>query len=470
MIMRDSIGAKRFFTMGAARNGLSPYQRERHFEFLALTELIAGNLAGAKALAAEHRVNPTFRSAIAMREGDWETAVEMHMSMLEWSRRTGHLWDIANSLSILFDVYRVAGDFERATQLFREALRAYEPGVLLFEMNNRPQGALLALEAGRSEEAIEHLRVCRTILAQGEDWAGRVGLVERAEAMLAAAQRRDFTVHFEKAIAIFKRYTLPFDEADTLDYWGRALLAAGNRAEADRKFDAAIEIYRRCGAGQRWIDRVEDQRHHRAPRSSSNGKASSVFRREGDYWTITHNGKTLRLRNIKGLAYIAYLLGHPGERVHVFDMVEAIEGIADRRIEAGSAAREGLQVQRGLGDAGEVLDAQARSEYRSRQIELRAELEDAERQNDPRRVEAARRELEVLTDELTAAIGRGGRGRKNLAHAERARSLVTKHIRAGLDLIQRHEAELGSHLERSIQTGMQCAYLPDAAEKISWQV
>ena len=47
--------------------------------------------------------------------------------------------------------------------------------------------------------------------------------VERAEGILAATQGRDFAAHFEKSIAIFKRYSLPLDEADTLHDWGVAL-------------------------------------------------------------------------------------------------------------------------------------------------------------------------------------------------------------------------------------------------------
>jgi tetratricopeptide (TPR) repeat protein len=47
---------------------------------------------------------------------------------------------------------------------------------------------------------------------------------------------------FKKAIATFQHYCLPWEEADTLQYWGRALLAAGEQARAIEKFDAAIEI------------------------------------------------------------------------------------------------------------------------------------------------------------------------------------------------------------------------------------
>jgi hypothetical protein len=49
---------------------------------------------------------------------------------------------------------------------------------------------------------------------------------------------------------------LPWEEADTLQYWGRALFAAGERARAIEKFDAAIGKYRSHGVGARFIEYV----------------------------------------------------------------------------------------------------------------------------------------------------------------------------------------------------------------------
>ncbi|HUY39412.1 MAG TPA: hypothetical protein VMV13_11300, partial [Candidatus Binataceae bacterium] len=40
-----------------------------------------------------------------------------------------------------------------------------------------------------------------------------------------------------------------------------------------------------------------------------------VFRCEGDYWTITLGGVEMRLRNTKGLLYLAHLLARPGQSV-----------------------------------------------------------------------------------------------------------------------------------------------------------
>jgi hypothetical protein len=43
--------------------------------------------------------------------------------------------------------------------------------------------------------------------------------------------------------------------------------------------------------------------------------APRVFRREGDYWTITYANVTVRLRDVKGLGHLAHLLCHPGRAV-----------------------------------------------------------------------------------------------------------------------------------------------------------
>ncbi|HVN29116.1 MAG TPA: hypothetical protein VMT64_11545 [Candidatus Binataceae bacterium] len=469
-ITLDPLEARRFLTM-VAEGSPGFFQRESAFESLVMVELHMGNLARAKELAAVHRIKHSFQAALARAEGDVEAAVEAQRTMLEWARRTGYLRLVTDSLLGMALSLRLAGDPKQALENLEEAIRSYEPNDYLMEMACRTLAVSLEVELARPDRAAEHLEICRKIIAEGEDWRGRAGIVERAEGILAAAQRRPFANHFDKAITIFKRYVLPFEEADTLTSWGTALLDTGNRAEADAKFDDAIAIYRRCSAGQRWIERVEAARTKpsSSPAPSPNGEARSTFRREGDFWIIVHHGKSSRVRNIKGLAYIAHLLARPGERVHVIDLVQAIEGGAEASGDAAVARVQGLVVEHGLGDTGEVLDAQALQEFRRRQVELRAELDAAERDNDPGRIEAAQHELEVISDAVTGALGLGGRVRKKVSHAERARSLVTKHIRNAIALIRRNDPQLAAHLDRSIQTGAHCAYLLQAGEKIHWQ-
>src|SRR5262249_32463689 len=157
---------------------------------------------------------------------------------------------------------------------------------------------------------------------------------------------------------------------------------------------AAIEIYRRCGAGERWIERVEAARAATSAlpplRSDSTEQPEralneGVFRREGDIWTITYEGQTLRLKDFKGLSYIARLLQHPGEEFHAASLVTGVDtanGLEDsdvRTAELGRMTQEQL-AERNLRagapeDAGEMVDAQAKAAYGRRLERLREELE-----------------------------------------------------------------------------------------------
>jgi tetratricopeptide (TPR) repeat protein len=306
-----------------------------------------------------------------------------------------------------------------------------------------------------------------------------VGSVARAEAVIAADGAAAAEIQFEKAVQIHRRYQVPFEEAETLYYWGRALNERNKYSDANEKFAAAIEIYRQHGAGERWIDRVEQARTRpQSSRNAANSQTTSsasedenIFRKDGDFWTVTHQGKTFRLRDSKGLEYIAHLLANPGVRIHACDLVAVIEGR-----DAGSpgvlperARAEGLEASQNLGDAGDALDPQAISAYRRRLIEVRAELAEAERNNDSGAVERARHEHELIVGQLSASVGRGGRIRRSSSHVERARTLVTKNIRAGVERIRRNDGKLGEHFATSIHTGAFCFYLPDHETKPSWQ-
>jgi non-specific serine/threonine protein kinase len=121
-----------------------------------------------------------------------------------------------------------------------------------------------------------------------------------------------------------------------------------------------------------------------------------------------------------------------------------------------------------LGDAGELLDAQAKTEYKRRLDDLREELEEARRFHDPARAAKIQAELEFLTDQLAAAVGMGGRDRQASSATERARLNITKTIKAALRQIASNHPVLGQHLDTSIKTGTFCSYTPDPTRPISW--
>ena len=204
-----------------------------------------------------------------------------------------------------------------------------------------------------------------------------------------------------------------------------------------------------------------------APQTHGDAADRRVFRREGDYWTVTFAGTTSRLRDAKGLRHIAHLLREPGRAVPATELAVENEPDAATGVPTDDDA---TRVSGSLGDAGAILDDRAKREYRRRLGDLRTELADAERCNDAGRATAARAELETLASALAAATGLGGRDRKAGSSAERARLTVTKRIKDTLARIGEHHPALGEHLRRAIRTGALCSYAPAADDTAPWEL
>lgn len=201
-----------------------------------------------------------------------------------------------------------------------------------------------------------------------------------------------------------------------------------------------------------------------------NVSAKNTFHREGHYWTVAYDGSLVRLRDSKGLGYLSRLLTNPGREFHVVDM----EGEQSRAAPAASgpgrrSVPAELEERPDLGDAGELLDAQAKAEYRARLEDLRAELDEAESYNDPVRAAKIKEEIDFIVSEIARAVGLGGRDRRAASHAERARLNVTRAIKAALDNIVRNHPSLGLHLRSTIRTGRYCSYTPDPRAPIAWE-
>ena len=103
-----------------------------------------------------------------------------------------------------------------------------------------------------------------------------------------------------------------------------------------------------------------------------------MFRREGDYWSVVFEGRTVRVRDLKGIRYLARLLADPGREFHVLDLVAAESG----RVAAGRERPCG-RLPHGPGDAGEMLDARAKDAYRRRLAEIEDDIEQARASGTP---------------------------------------------------------------------------------------
>jgi tetratricopeptide (TPR) repeat protein len=123
----------------------------------------------------------------------------------------------------------------------------------------------------------------------------------------------------------------------------------------------------------------------------------------------------------------------------------------------------------GLGDAGEMLDEQAKSAYRRRLSELREELQEAKEFGNTKRAEKAEAEIDALTSELSRAVGLGGRDRRAGSASDRARQSVAKTIKSVLERIAQSDAAVGEVFSRCIMTGTFCSYRPDPVSPIVWE-
>lgn len=134
-------------------------------------------------------------------------------------------------------------------------------------------------------------------------------------------------------------------------------------------FDAGQEVELKGLAGTHNVyELLWDGREPRRKASASRptrSLAGNVFLREGDFWTIGYDGKSVRLRDIKGLHCIAHLLRHPGQEFHVADLATVGESCSDALPLTGKAESTDAPVTSGLGDAGDILDPQARAQYKA---------------------------------------------------------------------------------------------------------
>ena len=179
--------------------------------------------------------------------------------------------------------------------------------------------------------------------------------------------------------------------------------------------------------------------------------AADRFVEEGDTWSIAYQGKAIRLRASKGLSYLARLIDAGGRELHVADL-------------AGVTSPEGFV---SLSHAGEILDDRAKREYQGRLAEIEAERDEATTWGDLERAARLDAEAEFLIQELSAAVGLGGRDRTAVDGSERVRKAVTNRIRDAITKIDSAHPGLGRHLANAVRTGTFCAYVPEAP--IPWR-
>lgn len=199
----------------------------------------------------------------------------------------------------------------------------------------------------------------------------------------------------------------------------------------------------------------------------------STFRKQGDYWAISYHGQQAHLKCTRGLQGLAFLLHYPGREFHVSELlVHLMETPAPPAPASAHGCRNRADaelVMVAMHSGTSLLDPQAKAQYQHRLTELREDLREAERCNDPQRATQAQEELEAIAHHLASAIGLGGRDRKTSSEAERARCAITKRLKQAIQKIAEANPALGLHLTARIKTGYFCSYHPHPDRPVAWK-
>jgi tetratricopeptide (TPR) repeat protein len=314
----------------------------------------------------------------------------------------------------------------------------------------------------------------------------RAPLLEaQVEAEVGAGDRERARDAAAELGAIAARYDSAALRAGAATAHGRVCLADADPAGAERAFTDAARLWNEVGAPYEvararigLADAYEaSNRGHLASAERDAARAllddlrgtgatrnhdteQSSFRLEGDTWSIDFDGQTVHVRDIRGMHYLAQLLSGPGREFHVLDLVAFVSATPND----ASASRMML------GDAGELLDGQAKDAYRRRLAEIDNDIERARAAGDAGREAQADEERDFLLRELSRAVGLGGRDRRASSASERARAAVTRAIRQAIARIGDHHRSLGDHLEHTVRTGTYCAYVPDTSVGTAWRL
>lgn len=243
-----------------------PIQRHMLQGHLAWAYALSGRLTEARRILDEAGGLPfglSFGPPLGLWEGDWERAEADLRQWRDRHREMGNRFDEAALDGWIARTCRLRGHPEGAGESVQEALAIALPAHhRMFEIHFRIDSTLLDVERGRLEGAREHLERVRQLMAGDWDWRGVTGRLALAEGAVWAAEGdlAPAEAAFRTAAEVFRRQAVPWEEAETLLLWGRALGRSGEPERAGERLDAALAVYDQCGAGRRWQERVERER------------------------------------------------------------------------------------------------------------------------------------------------------------------------------------------------------------------
>ena len=253
MYLADPLAAHTWCARGLALPRLDAFPRQRDglLDHLGQAKGSSGRLAEAKRIGAGLDPGTVLGRMLLYWSGDWEQSEAAWTAAADRDDRSGDRLDGTLNLYWLGRVRRLLAAHEAAEVALAEGLAVALQGPQIpAEVMLRAELALLAAGSGRLAAGRAELGRCQEIIRTGEDWRGLAGRVALAAGLLAAAdgRRGEAGEAFAASVEIFRAYACSWDEAEARSLWARAL-----PAEAGRQRQAAADLYRRIGAGRRWV-------------------------------------------------------------------------------------------------------------------------------------------------------------------------------------------------------------------------
>ncbi|HEX5141177.1 MAG TPA: transcriptional regulator [Dehalococcoidia bacterium] len=402
---------------------------------------------------------------IRLRMGDLEGAEEALL------RAQALGWEAQPDLAL---VYLARGQSGLAVASIREALdkprlipsKELPPHTELRRAPLLDAAVKLELKAGDPERARLAVEELARIAERFGSTALKASAAQaRGRVLLEGGDWDEALAELETALHLWSEVGAPYESAAVHEELATVHRRRGQEDLAELELRTCAAMFEQLGA-KLDLSRVRLAMEPAADGGSQSSAGSNLLRREGDFWTMAFNGQEFRLRDLKGLHYLARLLGSPGQELHVLDLVATEAGNTAKPMRTSDLA--GMQ-SRDL-QIGDLLDKQARDIYRRRLSEIEADIAEAEAMGDKERVLQAQTERSFLAHELARAVGFGGRGRRGGVHSERARASVTKSLRQAIARIEAYNPAMAHHFDRAIRTGTYCAYLPDTTVPPDWSL
>jgi ActR/RegA family two-component response regulator/tetratricopeptide (TPR) repeat protein len=248
--------------------------------------------------------------------------------------------------------------------------------------------------------------------------------------------------HYEDALVLEARTGTRQWGARTQLAYARLLRTSGRPADAERAQQlvaSALAIAQELGLAP-VVDLATSM--SAGPRPAS-GVRHCRFHRQGDAWAIAFQGHAMTVRHRVGMEYLRCLLERPGVPVPVLDLASVGGRVL---VESGGGA---------------VLDHRAVVEVQRHIAEIEAEIERCAGLG-----AVPSRNLQAELERCHAYLGE--QGGTLASAADRARPTVTKAIDRAIAAIAEADGALGHHLQRHVETGRTCVYVPDPANPVTF--